>query len=146
MEAVDPTLFPRTLLPLIKFLLASLHPSSPHGAKDPQEHLDRSELARQVVWACMVEDPRLFLRPLFNQFSMLHSTSSEKNKHSNIEHLMVNCYCSCCYVVVAAATVVAAVVVLLLLLLLLLQLLLLQLLLLSCYSHSSVVCATGYLP
>lgn len=64
-EAVDRTLFPHSLLPMIKFLIMSLIPSnspSPSAEdpfRDPRVLLDKSALARQVVWACMVEDPRL---------------------------------------------------------------------------------------
>lgn len=99
-EAVDCTLFPRSLLPLIKFLLMSLVPlpSTPTDApnpsiSDPSEnphHLNNSALARQVVWACMVEDPRLFFRPLFNRFNRLYmAVSDQKSKRSHVEYLMV---------------------------------------------------------
>ncbi len=102
-EAVDSTLFPNSLLPLIKFLLSSLIPGSspsptPSSSSDPFEYphqpqLDRNELARQVVWACMVEEPRLFFRPLLNQFNKIYILiSDKKNKSSNKEHLMVIIY------------------------------------------------------
>lgn len=101
-EAVDTTLFPHSLLPLVKFLLSSLvrpfvNPSSSSSQATPTEHsagvqLEGSELARQVVWACMVDDPRLFFRPLLNRFNKLYMiVSDKKQKKSNIEFLIVSC-------------------------------------------------------
>ena len=100
-EAVDPTLFPHSLLPLIKFLLYSLVPrhsdATPTSKTTPSsDHthsngsvdlLECSELARQVVWACMVEDPRLFFRPLLHKFNKIYMLGQE-NKRS-LESLMV---------------------------------------------------------
>ena len=110
-EAVDPTLFPCSLLPLIKFVIGSLVPSfhtspppssSSSSAKNTsdstQQQLNKSELARQVVWACMIEDPRLFFRPLLNRFSKLYMSISSKKKKMekrSMEHLLV-----CMFVVV----------------------------------------------
>ena len=55
-----------------------------------------SELARQAVWVCMVEDPRLFFTPLLNQFNQLHKTiSSKKSKNADhqVDSLLVRVSC-----------------------------------------------------
>ena len=114
-EAVEPTLFPRSLFPLVRFVIMSLsskpakrppshsplHHDSPLAPlRDDPSSLDVSELARQVVWNCMVEDPRLFLRSLLNQFNKL--VMDTKCKSSQIDMLLVSslhflcvCVCSC---------------------------------------------------
>lgn len=105
-EAVEPTLFPRSLFPLVRFVIMSLShkgakhhspcspqhhgPSSSSSAPSEDDHfsLDVSELARQVVWTCMVEDPRLFLRTLLNQFNRL--VMDPKCKSSQMDTLLVS--------------------------------------------------------
>ena len=55
-----------------------------------------SELARQAVWVCMVEDPRLFFTPLLNQFNQLHKTiGSKKSKNADhqVDSLLVSVPC-----------------------------------------------------
>ena len=102
-EAAEPTLFPRSLLPLIRFVIMSLTPhyssptsSQPHTSTSSQEDeeytcSDIVELARNIVWTCMVEDARLFFRPLLNQFNRLYKLITDKNcKSSQVDQLLVS--------------------------------------------------------
>lgn len=86
-EAVKTTLFPHSLLPLIRFLIASLisTPSHPHTLTQ----LDVSELARSVVWQCMLEDEYLFFQPLLDQFNKLYLFVKD-NSTTDIEKVLVS--------------------------------------------------------
>ena len=118
-EAVEPTLFPHSLFPLTRFVVMSLspprhkrpgpplHPQGPGGPfqqatpLSSQENYDSSsigisELARQVVWDCMVEDPRLFFRTLLNQFNRL--AADPKCKSSHLDQLLVSAHKLCMYI------------------------------------------------
>ena len=104
-EAVEPTLFPHSLFPLIRFVVMSLsHKDKRHTSQSPQHHspsqddssLNISELARQVVWTCMVEDPRLFFRTLLNQFNKL--VMDPKCKSSQVDQLLVSIHVPGMYV------------------------------------------------
>ena len=54
------------------------------------------ELARQVVWQCMLEDEYLFFQPLLDQFNKLYSYIKEDShtKSAEIDKLMVRHSCS----------------------------------------------------
>lgn len=80
--------------------LSPKHSKRPPTSQSPQHHsssslpeeaepspLNVTELARQVVWTCMVEDPQLFFRTLLNQFNKLVTEPASKSSH--VDQLLV---------------------------------------------------------
>ncbi len=95
-EAVKTTLFPNSLLPLIRFLISLLTTTSSQPTAPSQDtQLDMSELARGVVWQCMLEDEYLFFQPLLDQFNKLYIFIKEESSRSatDIEKILVSSLC-----------------------------------------------------